>query len=123
MGLHVDHLGALADAPLDALGHQVGFAQVEVGGELEVQGDARAALLLEDGDVVGLLDEGLGQGDGEHAVAQVKAADARLDVHDDVAAGQRPLDCCLDEVGGAVALDHGLSGWHADDHVGEVAPG
>ena len=52
-----------------------------------------------------------------------RPAPARLDVDDDVAAGQRPLDRLLDQVGRPVALDHGLPGGHADDDVGEVAPG
>ena len=98
-------------------------AQVEVGRELQVQRDAGALAVLEDGDVVGLLDERLRQGDREHAVAQVQAAAAWLDVHDDVAPGQRLLDGLLDAIGGAMALDHRLSGRDRDDDVGEVAAG
>ena len=76
-----------------------GLVQVEVGRELQVQRHAGRAVLLEDRDVVRLLDERLGQRDREHPVAQVQAAAARLDVHDHVAAGQRPLDRLLDQVG------------------------
>ena len=68
------------------------------------------AVLLEDRDVVRLLDQRLGERDREHAVAQVQARAARLDVHHHVAARERPLDGLLDHVGRAVALDHGLAG-------------
>ena len=52
------------------------------GGHLEVQGDADAAVVLVDRDVVGLAHERLGERGGERAVAQVEAVVARLEVHD-----------------------------------------
>ena len=100
MGLHLRHPRPRADRALDALGDLVRGAEVEVGGELQVQRDAGRPVLLEDRDVVGLLDQRLGQRDREHPVAQVEPAPARLDVHDDIAAGQRVLDGGLDQVGG-----------------------
>ena len=69
------------------------------------------------------LTSGSDERDREDAVAQVEAPSARLDVHDDVAPRQRALERALDQIGGLMALDDGLPGRHADDHVGEVAPG
>ncbi len=63
-----------------------------------MQRDADRLRLLEDRDVVRLHHQRLGQRDREHPVAQVEPAAARLDVHDDVAAGQRALDRRLDQV-------------------------
>ena len=121
VGLHVLDAGPRADRLLDALGDLVRRAEVEVGGELQVQRHAQRVPLLEDRDVVDFLDERLRQGDREHALAQLEAARPGLDVNDHVAAGQRRLHGLLDEVGGAVRLDHRLARRYAHDHVGEVA--
>ncbi len=123
MRLHVVHAGPGADRPLDPLGYLMRRTELQVRRELQVQGDARRALLLEDDDVVGLLDERLGKSDRKDPVAQVQTRAARLDVDHDVAPGQHALDRALHQVRGAVPLDHRLPGRDAHDHVSEVAAG
>ena len=109
-------------APLDALCDLCRGPELEIGGELQVQGDVERASLFEDRDVVGLHHQRLGEGDRKHPIAQVQPAAARLDVDHHVAAGERRLDRRLDQVGRLMALDHRLTGRHRDDDVGEVAP-
>ncbi len=48
------------------------------------------------------------------------AAFGGLDVDDDVALGQRPVERGLDRVGSGVSLPHGCGRGDADDHVDEV---
>ena len=86
VGLHVGHPRAGEDRLLDALCDLVGAEDVEVGRELEVQRDARGAVLLEDRDVVRLAHQRLGERDREHPVAEVQAPRPGLDVDDDVGA-------------------------------------
>ena len=105
--------GPRANRLLDPLGDLVRRARSRSAGNFRCSDTLTRSGLLEDRDVVGFLDQRLGQRDREDTVAQVQAAAARLDVHDDVAAGQRALDGLLDEVGGPVSLDHRLPGRHA----------
>ena len=90
--LHLAHAGAGADRLLDPPGDRERRLQVEVGGELQMQGDAGRPAVLEDRDVVYFLDQRLDQRDCEYPVAEVQAAAARLDVDDNIAAWQRALD-------------------------------
>ena len=90
MGLHVRDARALRGSPA----RRARRSRVRLAGRARpgTSGAARRstrAVLLEDRDVVRLLHPRLGQRDREHAVAQVEARAARLDVHDDVAARQR----------------------------------
>ena len=72
--LHRPPPPAARNRALDALGDLVRLAQIQLGGELQVQRDAAPLVLLEDRDVVRLLHERLRQRDREHPVAQVEAA-------------------------------------------------
>ncbi len=120
MRVDVVDAGLVAQGGLDALGDVVRLADRDVGGELEVQGEADVAVVLVDGDVVGFADQRLGQRDRQCAVAEVQPVAPRFEVDDDVGVGQRVADGGLDRVGGAVALDDGLARRDGHDGVGEV---
>ena len=110
--MRLDGLDAsvVRDRLLDALGLTPwASSSDEALRELEVQRHARAPVVLEDRDVVGLLDQRLGERGDQDVVAQLQAPAARLDVDDDVACRQRRLDRVLDLVGGRVALDDGAA--------------
>jgi hypothetical protein len=96
---------------------------IEIGGELQVQGDAHRVGLLEDRDVVSLPHQRLGECDRQHPITQIKAPAARLDVHHHIAPRQHPLDGRLDQIRGPVPLDDRLTGRNGDDRVSEVASG
>ena len=113
-------VGLGAQRGLDALGDVMGFADGGVRHHLEVQGNAGVAVVLVDDDVVGLADEWLGERNRERPVAQVQAVASRFEMHDDIAAGQRPTNRRFDVIGDAVALDDGLAGRDRDDDVSEV---
>ena len=87
-----------------------------------MQGDADLAVVLVDGDVVGLADQRLGQRDRKGAVAEVQPITPWFEVDDHVGVGQRVADGGFDRVGGAMPLDDGLAGRNRHDGVGEVVP-
>jgi hypothetical protein len=111
-----------SQACLDALSDLVRLIDRDVGSHLQVQGDARAAIVLVDRDVVRLADERLGQRDRQRPVAQVQPLTPWLPMHEDVGVGQRVTDRCFHGIGGVVALDDRLPGRDGDHSVGKVVP-
>ena len=94
----------------------------EVARELEVERDLVRIAEVDDADVVHLAHARDAERRHRRALAERLLARLGLDVDDDVALRQRPLDGGLDRVGGRVALADGGSGGHADDDVHEVLP-
>ena len=116
--------GRCADRPLDALGDLVRAAQVELGGELQVQRHAGRARRRSK---IVMSCASLTSGSAR-AIASTRSRRSSPRLRGSTCTttslpGQRALDGRLDQVGRAVALDHGLARRDGHDDVGEVAPG
>ena len=99
MGLHGGDLGdGLADRALDLLGDLVRLVERQIARELEVQRELARAAERDDAEVVDLADVRHGQRRRVRALAERGVRPAGLDMDDDVAAGQRPLERRLDPV-------------------------
>ena len=91
------------DRVLELLGDVVRLLERHLARQLEVQRELEPAADVDEREVVDLAHARHGQRGGVRALAHARILE-RLDVHDDVAARQRPLDCLLDRVRGGVAL-------------------
>ena len=98
-------------------------SSVSAAGDLEVEAELGALPHPQRGHVVDLAHLGHAERRRRRLLAQrAEEIALRLDVHDDVAAGQLPLDRLLDRARDRVAVrDPGVGG-HADHDVGEVVP-
>jgi hypothetical protein len=88
-----------------------------------VEAELGAAVELQHPDVVDLADLGDAERGGGRPLAQVAVGRSRLDVDEDVGAGQLAPDRLLDLVGGRVRLGEPGVGADRDDEVDEVAAG
>ena len=117
-GLDLGHGGQ--DRALDLLGDLVRALEREVARKLQMERDLDAPVDLEHGQVVDLAHLRDGERGREHSLADLRLAASRLDVHDDVDAGQRVAQRLLDAVRCSVPLADRRAGRDADDDVGEV---
>ncbi len=109
--LQLGHRGL--DRGLELADDTVRVLEVELAGQLGVQGELVAAGRVDDADVVDLAHVGHGQRRGRRALAQAALGRARLDVDDHVGVAERVADRRLDVVGGAVGLADAGVGGHA----------
>ena len=109
-----------ADRLLDLLGHLVRGLERHLARQLEVQRQLEAAGDVDERKVVDLAHARHRQRRRVRALADARVLE-RLDVDDDVTAGQRALDRALDRVGDGVPLADGRDRGDADHHVGELA--
>ena len=123
MRLHRGDLGDGAeDRALDLLRELVRLLERKVARELAMERELGGAAERDDAEVVDLPHPWHGQRRGVGALAQRRLVRVRLDVDDDVAAGQHPLELGLDPVGDGMTLADGCPRRHGDDHVRERPP-
>ncbi len=124
MGLHgVDLRHRGADRTLDLLRDRVRLLERQVPGQLQVQRELRVTADVDDGQVVDLPHARDGERGRVGALPDRRLVSERLDVHDDVGLGQRPVHGVLDGVGRGMPLPDRGARRDADHDVGEVAAG
>ncbi len=99
------------------------LVQCELTRQLEMERDVKAVEQLDHGEVVELANPGDRHRRFAHALAQGDLGTGGLDVDDDVASGERPLDCGLDAVCDGVPLADRGARRDSDHDVGERPTG
>ena len=117
-GVDLRHGGG--DRLLDLIRHLVRLLQPQLAGQLEVQRDLRPAADVQHADVVDLAHARDSERGGVCTVADGGLVLLRLDVDDDVTAGQRVVQCVLDAVGRGVTLADRCARGNRDHDVGEL---